>query len=922
MPQTTDGTRTVVRGLACVLTLILLSNAVSAGVVTGAGSPRMTADSFRQADNGHLGEPSFDGRAYSNSEQNRSQSVEAALSVSTRDRRQSATAATMRDVRQTSTTDDRVPWGIRRLNGRAAARAVDESGVDIAVLDSGVDLDNPEFEQNLVWGVDTGSGTEPIQYGLENADDDHGHGTGTAGFTSAEANGVGVVGMAPEADLYSIRVAESDPYFGYLTDSRSVKEGIEVAMDGPDGVRGTDDDADVLIMSLGIPRNPDLNATIENASDEAVLVAGAGNSGDASAGTQDVIHPARFPGTIAVGGTNFTDGLGRFRDGGYSADGPAVDIVAPATNMRTLIPANGTAQTGITGGTSTSTPLVGGIAALLVAKYGDLSTDEARRILQENATDLGPPGEDRFYGAGIVTATDALGVDPPAPVVTGVSGPESVSTGEQVPVEVTLTRPRSWSGPLDTQVNLTVDGSVVASKSATIGVQAARATVPFDLTFDGYGEKTVSVEGSSTSQTVEVGPDGGVNITTVSVPDTVVAVEDTPIEVGVNNTAPVEENYTVELDVDGSTVTSTVVTVPANGETTVTLVHGFAPGQHDLRVGNVSTTVDVAPAIRITEVDLPADGSLTGTKEIVVNLQNVLDQRASKTVSIEVGTLFSTDRSVTLDAGDSGSITVRTYFPAGITTVMVGEMPYTVELVTGDPGSGSGSPPDDGTDPGAGPGDDTGSENSRVNATLSVDGPVVPNQTVDVTITVENTGVVGSTVGAANLTGLSNGLRLVGVESAGTPVMGGDGSFDVGDRVAFGLPGVTDPPVVGANMTVTMRVVVAPTLSPGTNLTATGTGTLATSSGQSTDRASVTFAVARERQEPEPEPAPEPEPEPETGPARFDENDDSEIQVEEVLDAIVAYNAESTVSGQPVTVTDVVDLIVAYNADEQVSGRA
>jgi hypothetical protein len=65
-----------------------------------------------------------------------------------------------------------------------------------------------------------------------------------------------------------------------------------------------------------------------------------------------------------------------------------------------------------------------------------------------------------------------------------------------------------------------------------------------------------------------------------------------------------------------------------------------------------------------------------------------------------------------------------------------------------------------------------------------------------------------------------------------------------------------------------------------------------------------------------------PEPEPETGPARFDENDDNEIQVEEVLDAIVAYNAESTVSGQPVTVTDVVDLIVAYNADEQVSGRA
>ena len=77
------------------------------------------------------------------------------------------------------------------------------SRVTIAILDTGVDVDHPDLKENIIHAYNA-------RPGVGSPDDDNGHGTQIAGIVAARANGQGVIGVAPQARLVSVKVLDSN----------------------------------------------------------------------------------------------------------------------------------------------------------------------------------------------------------------------------------------------------------------------------------------------------------------------------------------------------------------------------------------------------------------------------------------------------------------------------------------------------------------------------------------------------------------------------------------------------------------------------------------------------------------------------------------------------------------------------------------
>jgi subtilisin family serine protease len=303
-------------------------------------------------------------------------------------------------------TDGETSWAYERIRAGAAAEAVPESeqaAVDVAVLDTGVDTDHPQLADSLAWGIDTTG--EEVAYGLDAVEDTQGHGTLTTGLIAAAADGSGTVGVAPGVDVYAVQVLEGR--YGELSD---IVQGVDAVLAGPDGEVGTEDDPDVISMSLGGELDTEAERrAIENASEVALVVAAAGNTGDGSAETNDVAYPAAYEPVVAVAATN--------RQGvspDFSSEGAEVEVAAPGVDVPSTAVGGGTEN--VTG-TSFSAPLVSGAAALVVAEdladgSRDHSNDAVRKRLQTATQDLGPDGRDPFTGFGEIRVDAAVAGEP------------------------------------------------------------------------------------------------------------------------------------------------------------------------------------------------------------------------------------------------------------------------------------------------------------------------------------------------------------------------------------------------------------------------------------------------------------------------------------------------------------------------------
>ena len=183
-------------------------------------------------------------------------------------------------------------WGVNRIGAGTVHDGSNKgAGVKVAIIDSGIYYDHPDLDDNYAGGYDfVNNDSDPV--------DDNGHGTHVAGTVAAEDDGAGVVGVAPGARLYALKVLDASGS-GSFSD---VIAALQWCVDN--GIQVTNN-------SYGSSKNP--GGTVQAAFDNAVAdagilhVASAGNSGNPKGKGNNVGYPARYASVLAVAATDAND---------------------------------------------------------------------------------------------------------------------------------------------------------------------------------------------------------------------------------------------------------------------------------------------------------------------------------------------------------------------------------------------------------------------------------------------------------------------------------------------------------------------------------------------------------------------------------------------------------------------------------------
>ncbi len=336
-------------------------------------------------------------------------------------------------------------WDMQQIRTEQAhATQAGIAAVDVGVLDSGIDGRHPDFLKAGVSNVDCARGRNSlaalppgVAVGVPDpCTDNQFHGTHVAGTIGARANGIGMVGVAPNITLVPVKVCDST---GYCYASPVV-----------DGITYSGDQKfDVINMSFFVDDNEfqestefkcasdPIQRTFRHAVERAIQyarsqgvtpVAALGNS------DQDLAHPVDETGQpisnecevvpAETQGVIGTSSLGRDSEkASYSNYGTGMnDVAAPGGNGSTgdctttiLSTFPGGAYVCIQG-TSMASPHAAGVAALIVSQYGELGQDgdvklppqKVEALLQATTVDIGLPGYDECFGHGRIDAQRAV----------------------------------------------------------------------------------------------------------------------------------------------------------------------------------------------------------------------------------------------------------------------------------------------------------------------------------------------------------------------------------------------------------------------------------------------------------------------------------------------------------------------------------
>ncbi|MGR6914738.1 type VII secretion-associated serine protease mycosin [[Actinomadura] parvosata] len=324
---------------------------------------------------------------------------------------------------------------IRTLALPEAWRTSTGAGVTVAVLDSGVDPRHRDLAGSVREGRDFTEGANPPGTPPSRL-----HGTYMASLIAGHGHGPGrkrgIIGVAPGADVLSVRVILEDEEPGFRAFNSAERFENVVAR----GIRyAVDEGADVINMSISkeLATREERAAIRYAISKGVVLVAAAGNDGDRRIDGEfaPYSYPAAFPGVVSVGATDR-----RLRRASFSNWNSSVLVAAPGVDIMGAGPGD---EYWVGRGTSQATALVSGVAALIKAKYPDMSPPLVARALAAGATDRPPGGYDTATGFGVVnaaralteasrlaghteTATGAQAQDPARPVAAGRAGPVRV----------------------------------------------------------------------------------------------------------------------------------------------------------------------------------------------------------------------------------------------------------------------------------------------------------------------------------------------------------------------------------------------------------------------------------------------------------------------------------------------------------------
>src|SRR6266852_1291440 len=247
-------------------------------------------------------------------------------------------------------TAQTVPYGITMIHANALWPYTRGAGpINVAIVDTGIDTKHPDLAANYAGGYNTFDQSD-------DPTDDNGHGTHVAGTIAAVDNNFGVVGVAPEARIWSVKALDR----GGVGVDENIVSAIDWVIKKKRAIGGD------WIMSLSL--GAALSSPVEEEAFKRVLaegvivVAAAGNRG-----FSDVEYPAGYAGVIAVGAVDSTAKLA-----GFSDHGPRLSVVAPGVRVLSTARTGSIAAAEValpSGTVITAAALGGSIRGEVVASY-------------------------------------------------------------------------------------------------------------------------------------------------------------------------------------------------------------------------------------------------------------------------------------------------------------------------------------------------------------------------------------------------------------------------------------------------------------------------------------------------------------------------------------------------------------------------
>ncbi len=283
-----------------------------------------------------------------------------------------------------SPAGDPSQYGVGKLRLPQAHGIATGNSILVAVIDSGIDGTHPELSGAIAQSYDATGAKEPVQ--------PHAHGTAMASLIAGHGK---LLGAAPRSHILAIRAFDPAGKSAEGT-TFSILKGLNYA--AANGAR-------VINMSFAGPSDPAIRRGLEAAHKKGiVLVAAAGNEGAKSA----PMYPAADPNVIAVSATDANDLIME-----QSNRGNYIAVAAPGAQIMVAIPDGGYE---VSSGTSHAAAEVSGIVALMLEHKPGMTPDEARATLLASAKDIGAPGRDPLFGAGLADAYAAITAGEGAPV--------------------------------------------------------------------------------------------------------------------------------------------------------------------------------------------------------------------------------------------------------------------------------------------------------------------------------------------------------------------------------------------------------------------------------------------------------------------------------------------------------------------------
>ncbi len=264
-------------------------------------------------------------------------------------------------------------WGVDRIDAEYVHdnSAYTGDGIDVAIIDSGGDQDHPD----LTWA----GGYNFYTADTTAWDDASGHGTHCAGIIGADDNAIGVVGVAPEADLWALRVGYSDPYLNYILEAADWCIDTHYDADPYNNIK-------VISMSYGGGYSYAEDVAMEDCYDEGILLVAAAGNGYGSA----VDYPAALTSVMAISASTSSDDIAD-----YSDYGNEIELIAPGSSIYSTYAGNTYATLS---GTSMACPMVAGSAALAWEAHSGYTNVQIRTLLHNTAEDISLPATQQGYG--------------------------------------------------------------------------------------------------------------------------------------------------------------------------------------------------------------------------------------------------------------------------------------------------------------------------------------------------------------------------------------------------------------------------------------------------------------------------------------------------------------------------------------------